>query len=294
MVTDFSRLSEEAEQAVRLSLEASITLGHDFLGTEHLFLGLLRVEEGFAGQALRDAGVNLEDARAGVERIVGRGEFFVSGARNWTPHMIAVMAFADDEATEAGTDYVGTDHILSAILRDGEGVAIDAIQSFGLRSEDIQSSLNQVRSQFGTETRPQPAATSDRPSVPSTASGEQARMEDSANRGEPTRIVRDAILLQLAITRIEEAKAALEEFEGRGIETALIENLVLPELESVLAALNLETDVIEELLNARRDAWRAQTFINRALKAFRQAGETAIVEVLVRAALELVQAVPPL
>jgi ATP-dependent Clp protease ATP-binding subunit ClpC len=119
----FERFTEPARQVVVLAQHEARTLRHNYIGTEHLLLGLLREEEGLAATALRELDVQLEDVRAQVALIVGRGGEIVTGQIPFTPRAKKVLELALREGLSLGHNYIGTEHILLGLVRENEGVA---------------------------------------------------------------------------------------------------------------------------------------------------------------------------
>src|SRR4051794_40943490 len=134
----FERFTERARMVVVRAQEEARLLGHEYIGTEHLLLGLLRVEEGLAARVLNDLGVTLDDARADVERVVARGSVEVDGQLPFTPRSRKVLDLALREALSLGHRYIGTEHILLALVREGEGVAPQVLARRGASAERVR------------------------------------------------------------------------------------------------------------------------------------------------------------
>jgi ATP-dependent Clp protease ATP-binding subunit ClpA len=118
----FERFSAEARQVVVLAQEESRRLNHNYIGTEHLLLGLLAQPHGVAKQALDDVGVTLDDARRSVEATVGRGKRKLSGHIPFTPRAKKVLELSLREAVHVRADHIGTEHLLLGLIREGEGL----------------------------------------------------------------------------------------------------------------------------------------------------------------------------
>ncbi len=127
-----SRFNERAQQVLALAREEALSFQHQFIGTEHLLLGLLREGEGLAALALAQLGVAIDPARAAVERKIGRGDEPVEGDIDYVPRARKVLALALDETERQGSGYVRTEHILLGIVREGGGVAADILDTFGV------------------------------------------------------------------------------------------------------------------------------------------------------------------
>ena len=127
----FERFTERARQVVVLAQEEARTLKHNYIGTEHILLGLLREEEGLAARVLESLEITVERVRAQVVRIVGSGEEVTSGQIPFTPRAKKVLELALREALSLGHNYIGTEHILLGLLREGDGVAAQVLVSLG-------------------------------------------------------------------------------------------------------------------------------------------------------------------
>ena len=128
----FERFSSRARNAVRLAQEETRRLGHTSVGTEHLLLGLLSEPEGLGARALVAVGVPLDGLRAEVERTIGRGEGAPAGHLPFQPRSKKVLELALREALQLGCNYIGTEHILLGLVREGEGVAAQVLVGRGV------------------------------------------------------------------------------------------------------------------------------------------------------------------
>jgi ATP-dependent Clp protease ATP-binding subunit ClpC len=126
----FERFTERARQVVVLAQEEARTLKHNYIGTEHILLGLLREEEGLAARVLESLDITVERVRAQVVRIVGSGEEVTSGQIPFTPRAKKVLELALREALSLGHNYIGTEHILLGLVRENEGVAARILLDF--------------------------------------------------------------------------------------------------------------------------------------------------------------------
>jgi ClpA/ClpB-like protein/ClpX C4-type zinc finger protein len=145
----FDRFTERARHAMRLAQEEAQRLQHNYIGTEHLLLGLLGEGEGVAGKVLTGLGVDLERARQAVEGIVGRGEHLVSGEVGLTPRAKHVVELAVDEARRLHHNYLGTEHLLLGLLREGEGIGAGVLERFGLSLQEVRANILQVLHEKG-------------------------------------------------------------------------------------------------------------------------------------------------
>src|SRR3989337_697846 len=137
----FERFTERARQVVVLAQEEARTLKHNYIGTEHILLGLLREEEDIASGVLPSLDITVERVRAQVVRIVGSGEEVTSGQIPFTPRAKKVLELALREALSLGHNYIGTEHILLGLVRENEGVAARILLDFDADSEKIRNEV---------------------------------------------------------------------------------------------------------------------------------------------------------
>lgn len=127
-----SRFNVHAQQVLSLAREEALSFNHNYIGTEHLLLGLLREQEGLAALALEKLGVAPGPVRAAVEKKIGRGDQPVQEEIDYVPRVRKVLSLALDEAERQGSGYVRTEHILLGIVRDGGGIGADILDTFGV------------------------------------------------------------------------------------------------------------------------------------------------------------------
>ncbi|NLJ74147.1 MAG: ATP-dependent Clp protease ATP-binding subunit [Firmicutes bacterium] len=132
------RFTERAQQVILLSQEEAHRLGHNVVGTEHLLLGLIAEGEGVAARALQSMGISVDQVRTEVERVIGRGEQPTQGQIGFTPRSKRVLELAFDEARQLGHAYIGTEHILLGLVREGEGIAAQVLQNLGADLEKVR------------------------------------------------------------------------------------------------------------------------------------------------------------
>jgi ATP-dependent Clp protease ATP-binding subunit ClpA len=137
----FERFTERARQVVVLAQEEARTLKHDYVGTEHLLLGLLREEHGLAARALESLDITVERVRAQVVQIVGAGEELTADQIPFTPRAKQVLELALREAMNLGHNYIGTEHILLGLIREDEDIAVGILLDFGAGSETIRDAV---------------------------------------------------------------------------------------------------------------------------------------------------------
>ncbi len=127
-----SRFNRHAQHVLSLAREEALSFNHQFIGSEHLLVGLLREQEGLAALALEKLGVALDPVRAAIEERIGRGDGPVQEEIDYVPRARKVLSLALDEAERQGSAYVRTEHILLGLVRDGGGVGADILDTFGV------------------------------------------------------------------------------------------------------------------------------------------------------------------
>src|SRR4051794_14952251 len=137
----FERFTERARQVVVLAQDEARALKHNYIGTEHILLGLLREEEGLAARVLDSLEITVEEVRAQVARIVGQGDEVTTGQIPFTPRAKKVLELALREALSLGHNYIGTEHILLGLVRENEGVAARILLDFDADSEKIRNEV---------------------------------------------------------------------------------------------------------------------------------------------------------
>jgi hypothetical protein len=142
----FERFTERARQVVVLAQEEARGLRHNYIGSEHILLGLLREQEGLAARVLESLDITVERVRGQVVRIVGSGEEVASGQIPFTPRAKKVFELALREALSLGCDYIGTEHILLGLVRENEGVAARILLDFDADSEKIRNEVRRMLS----------------------------------------------------------------------------------------------------------------------------------------------------
>ena len=137
----FERFTSRARRVLVLAQEEARLLGHDFIGTEHILLGLIHEGEGVAAQALERSGITLEVVRDNVERIVGRAGTPPGGSPPFTPRAKKVLELALREALQHGHSYIGTEHLLLGLIREGEGVGARVIESLEVDLDQLYGAI---------------------------------------------------------------------------------------------------------------------------------------------------------
>jgi ATP-dependent Clp protease ATP-binding subunit ClpC len=137
----FERFTERARQVVVLAQDEAGALKHNYIGTEHLLLGLIREEQGLASRVLEELHVDLDSARADVRRVVGEGDAVTSGQIPFTPRAKKVLELSLREGLALGHNYIGTEHILLGLVRENDGVGARILHEHGLDADTIRDTL---------------------------------------------------------------------------------------------------------------------------------------------------------
>ena len=170
----FERFTERARRAVAQAQEEARMLDHGYIGTEHILLGLIREGEGVAARALESLGIRLDAVRQQVEEIIGRGQQAPSGHIPVTPRAKKVLELSLREAQQLGHNYIGTEHILLGLLREGDGVAAQVLVKLGADQNRVRQQVIQLlHGHQAEEPEPGPYAARELRMLP----GVQARLE---------------------------------------------------------------------------------------------------------------------
>ena len=140
----FERFTDRARRVVVLAQEEARLLNHNYIGTEHMLLGLIHEGEGVAAKALDSLGISLEAVRAQVEEIIGQGQSAPTGHIPFTPRSKKVFELSLREALQLGHNYIGTEHILLGLVREGEGVAAQVLVKLGADLARVRQQVIQV------------------------------------------------------------------------------------------------------------------------------------------------------
>ena len=150
----FKRYTEKAKKAIMIAQEEAVNLNHDYIGTEHILIGLLKEEEGVASQVLKQLGVNIVKAAEEVERLVGKGEYQQVGEVTFTPRAKKVLELASQEASQLKNNYIGTEHILLGLIKEGSGVAVRILTDLGISLDNVYSEIMKVLMDSGAQDFP--------------------------------------------------------------------------------------------------------------------------------------------
>ena len=147
----FKRYTEKAKKAIMIAQEEAVNLSHDYIGTEHILIGLLKEEEGVASQVLKQLGVNVDKVVEEVERLVGKGEYQQVGEVTFTPRAKKVLELASQEASQLKNNYIGTEHILLGLIKEGSGVAVRILTDLGISLDNVYSEIMKVLMESGAQ-----------------------------------------------------------------------------------------------------------------------------------------------
>ncbi|GMV85656.1 MAG: ATP-dependent Clp protease ATP-binding protein [Dehalococcoidia bacterium] len=147
MADRFDKFTERARRVLTLAQEEAHRFNHNYIGTEHILLGLVREGDGVAAKVLANLGVELNKVRSAVEFIIGRGDRTVLGEIGLTPRAKKVIELAVDEARRLNHSYIGTEHLLLGLVREGEGIAAGVLESLGVNLERVRAETTRILSQ---------------------------------------------------------------------------------------------------------------------------------------------------
>ncbi|MFN8506626.1 MAG: ATP-dependent Clp protease ATP-binding subunit [Dehalococcoidia bacterium] len=147
MADRFDKFTERARRVLTLAQEEAHRFNHNYIGTEHILLGLVREGDGVAAKVLGNLGVELNKVRSAVEFIIGRGDRTVLGEIGLTPRAKKVIELAVDEARRLTHSYIGTEHLLLGLVREGEGIAAGVLESLGVNLERVRAETTRILSQ---------------------------------------------------------------------------------------------------------------------------------------------------
>jgi ATP-dependent Clp protease ATP-binding subunit ClpA len=144
MTDRFDKFTERARKTLQLAQEEAQRFNHNYIGTEHILLGLVREGDGVAARVLNNLGIELNKVRSAVEFIIGRGDRMVMGEIGLTPRAKRVIELAVDEARRLNHHYIGTEHLLLGLVREGEGIAAGVLESLGVSLKDVRAQVIEV------------------------------------------------------------------------------------------------------------------------------------------------------
>jgi hypothetical protein len=261
MADRFDKFTQPARNALTFAQEEAQRLKHNYIGTEHLLLGLTRETDSIAAIVLRELGVLQKDVRSAVLFIVGRGETTPPNKLGLTPRAKKVIELAVDEARRLNHSYIGTEHILLGLAREGEGIAFGILESRGVTLPRLRSATVRILARSASEGLQRPSATDPRPEatlVPLAPNEERKALAESALR---------------------RAQAELSAFTGSGIEQTLLQGFVVPRFGRLLASLDQSVSM-EAVESVRADLMNQLGPLRGLADAFREAGHGALAEEL--------------
>ena len=176
----FDKFTDRARKVLTLAQEEAQRFNHNYIGTEHLLLGLVREGEGVAARVLENLGVELSKVRSAVEFIIGRGDRPVVGEIGLTPRAKKVIELAVDEARRLSHNYIGTEHLLLGLVREGEGIAAGVLESLGVNLDKVRHQVIHVLSQSSSTT---PTQETKRPSKTPTLDQLGINLTEAARAG---------------------------------------------------------------------------------------------------------------
>ena len=153
MASRFERFSERARRVLSLAQEEAQRFNHTYIGTEHILLGIVREGEGVAAKVLTNLGVEMPKVRSAVEFIIGRGERASTGEIGLTPRAKKVIELAVDEARRLNHNYIGTEHLLIGLMREGDGVAPGVLDSLGVTLDKVRAETSRVLGQSAQQSK---------------------------------------------------------------------------------------------------------------------------------------------
>jgi ATP-dependent Clp protease ATP-binding subunit ClpC len=144
----FEKLTDRARRVVVLSQDEARMLNHDYIGPEHILLGLIREDEAVAATVLKNLGLSIEGVRRQVEESRGRGQSAASGHLPFTPSASEVLQTSNQESLQRGLDYIGTEHLLLGLTRDGTSVAAQVLVKLGADLDRVRRATDELVQQY--------------------------------------------------------------------------------------------------------------------------------------------------
>ncbi|HOA81112.1 MAG TPA: Clp protease N-terminal domain-containing protein, partial [Defluviitaleaceae bacterium] len=135
------KFTKRAQEALQASQQVAAQLGHGYVGTEHILLGLIRVEESVAAKALKNQGVSEEDIINKLKAVIGSGDISIAEPQDFTPRAKRILEMSFREALKMGTGYIGTEHLLLALLREQDSIAVKLLISMGINPQSIYDDI---------------------------------------------------------------------------------------------------------------------------------------------------------
>ena len=255
MADRFDKFTERARRVLTLAQEEAQRFNHNYIGTEHLnyigtehlLLGLVREGDGVAAKVLNNLGVELSEVRSAVEFIIGRGEKSITGEIGLTPRAKKVIELAVEEARRLNHSYIGTEHLLLGLVREGEGIAFGVLESLGVSLDRVRTETARILG----DSAPLDARRNPRGAVPEVAEFEREELSIA-----PTPALRLA-----AVRMLEQAKTALASIQHDELAGQLIETLLISQITTLIELLNLHASTRQELDDAMSRSMHALSTI---------------------------------
>jgi ATP-dependent Clp protease ATP-binding subunit ClpC len=274
----FDKFTERARKVLSLAQEEAQRFNHNYIGTEHLLLGLVREGDGVAAQVLKNLGVELTKVRSAVEFIIGRGDRIVLGEIGLTPRAKKVIELAVDEARRLNHHYIGTEHLLLGLVREGEGIAAGVLESLGVNLEKVRTQTIQVLSQSGshgerTDSKHSKTPTIDQMGIDLTAHARAGKLDPVIGR--ETEIER---VIQI-LSRRQKNNPALIGEPGVGktaIAEGLAQKIVAGEVPETLAGKRLLTLDVGSLVAGTKYRGEFEERLKKIIEEIRSSGDCII------------------
>ncbi len=200
----FERFTGKALKAIMLAQEETKRLGHNFVGTEQILLGLIGEGTGIAAQVLRNMGVNLKDARIEVKKIIGRGTGFVPKEIPFTPRTKRALELSLEEARQLNHNYIGTEHLLLGLIREGEGVARRVFENLHVDLSKVRTQVLRMLNKDDNSSKPEQIIThSSKPKLTITDLVKAGLLDELTKCFDEEHIAKD-LLIRISFPRIHQ------------------------------------------------------------------------------------------
>jgi ATP-dependent Clp protease ATP-binding subunit ClpC len=273
----FDKFTERARKVLSLAQEEAQRFNHNYIGTEHLLLGLVREGEGVAAKVLSNLGVELNKVRSAVEFIIGRGDRIVLGEIGLTPRAKKVIELAVDEARRLNHHYIGTEHLLLGLVREGEGIAAGVLESLGVNLEKVRTQTIQVLSQASgphhTDPKHSKTPTIDQMGMDLTAAARAGKLDPIIGREKEIERV-----IQILSRRLKNNPALIGE-PGVGktaIAEGLAQKIVAGEVPETLAGKRLLTLDVGSLVAGTKYRGEFEERLKKIIEEIRNSGDCII------------------
>jgi ATP-dependent Clp protease ATP-binding subunit ClpC len=273
----FDKFTERARKVLSLAQEEAQRFNHNYIGTEHLLLGLVREGEGVAAKVLSNLGVELNKVRSAVEFIIGRGDRLVLGEIGLTPRAKKVIELAVDEARRLNHHYIGTEHLLLGLVREGEGIAAGVLESLGVNLEKVRTQTIQVLSQASsphhTDPKHSKTPTIDQMGMDLTAAARAGKLDPVIGREKEIERV-----IQILSRRLKNNPALIGE-PGVGktaIAEGLAQKIIAGEVPETLAGKRLLTLDVGSLVAGTKYRGEFEERLKKIIEEIRTSGDCII------------------